>query len=116
MDPQNHLQDLQEHLQDLQEHLQDIQEHLQDHFYCHFEGFRSQNGRKTEQHKIMKFVLLESLWGLGWDPFPALGPRGPLLLGFGSNVLAVLVAPGLDLDLRHQIYAKFIDFWVGKCG
>ena len=43
-------------------------------------------------------------------------PLGPLLRGFGSNVLAVLVAPGLGLVLRHQIYMKFVDFWVDKCG
>ena len=69
-------------------------------------------------------VDLESFWGSFWSPFGDLfailfllwAPLGPLLRGFGSNVLAVLVAPGFGIVLRHQIYTKSVDFWVGKCG
>ena len=69
-------------------------------------------------------VALESFWGPFWSPFGDLvgilfllwAPLGPLLRGFGGNVLAVLVAPGFGLVLRHQIYMKFVDFWVGNCG
>lgn len=73
---------------------------------------------------VSEKVDLERFWEPFRSPFGDLigilfllrAPPGPLLLGFGSNVLAVLVAPGLGLDLRHQIYTKFIDLWVGKCG
>ena len=69
-------------------------------------------------------VDLESFWGSFWSPFGDLvgilfllwAPLGPLLRGFGSNVLAVLVAPGVGLVLIHPSYTTFIDFWVGKCG
>ena len=69
-------------------------------------------------------VDLESFWGSFWSPFWDLvgilfllwAPLGPLLRGFGSNVLAVLVAPGVGLVLIHPIYTKIVDFWVGKCG
>ena len=69
-------------------------------------------------------VDLESFWGPFRSPFGHLvgilfmlwPPLGPLLRGFGSNVLAVLVAPGLGLVCRHQIYTNFVDFWVDKCG
>ena len=69
-------------------------------------------------------VDLESFWGPFCSPFWDLvgtlfllwASLGPLLRGFGSNVLAVLVAPGFGIVLRHQIYTKFVDFWVGKCG
>ena len=69
-------------------------------------------------------VDLESFWGSFWSPFGDLfgilfllwAPLGPLLRGFGSNVLAGLVAAGFGLFLRHRNYTKFVDFWVGKCG
>ena len=69
-------------------------------------------------------VDLESFWVPFWSPsgdlvgilFLLWAPLGPLLRGFGSNVLAVLVAPGVGLGLIHPIYTKIVDFWVGKCG
>ena len=68
-------------------------------------------------------VDLESFWGPFWSPFGDLvgilfllwARLGSLLRGFGSNVSAVLVAPGVGLVLIHPVYMKIIDVWVGKC-
>ena len=69
-------------------------------------------------------VDLESFWEPFWSPFWDLvgilfllwAPLGPLWRGFVGNVLAVLVARGCGLVLRHQIYTELVDFWVGRCG
>ena len=60
----------------------------------------------------------------GWSPFgDSVGilflrwaPLGPCWPAFGSNVLAVLVVPGVGHVLIHPIYTKIVDFWVGNSG